>query len=73
MSATWVHEDNVPPIVISEFESGLMPEVHVDRESSCNQLSFTAAVSTPSTCSATSQPAEKRRKLQCWISPSNSG
>ncbi len=44
MSASWVHEDIIPQSAVTEFQSGIMPEVHIDEESSCNQLSFTANV-----------------------------
>ncbi len=70
MSASWVHEDNIPQSVVTEFQSGIMPEVHIDEESSCNQLSFTANVSAQTTISP---PTEKKRKKQRWISLSNSG
>ena len=70
MYASWVHEDNMPSMAIAEFDSGVTPEVHIHRESSCNQLSFTATVSTPTDQSANPQ---KRRKVQRWTSPNNSG
>ena len=71
VSASWVHERSLTPTIIQEFEEGVKVQVNIEKNPHCSQLTFTASVSaiddTPE------QLSEKRRKVDRWNTPDNSG
>ena len=73
VSASWVHERSLPSQIIKEFEDGVKVQVNIENNSHCSQSTFTASVSAVEGTPHAELPPTKRKKVDRWIAPGNSG